>query len=97
VIEVLTEGLPGRADVAAEILIELERLKFAQRTFDLSLIDQHRLRSGSMRQRIMPHVTDRRQRDLAGPFQHQQHAAAHHVTQRAIRLLPLPGFTYSRR
>jgi hypothetical protein len=76
--------------------LELEWLQFAQRIFDGSLIDQHRLRPGSVRQRIMPHVTDRRQRDLAGPLQHQQHPTAHHVAQRTIRLPPLPGFTYSR-
>ena len=64
--------------------------------FDGSLIDQHRLRPGSVCQRIMPHITDRRQRDLPGPLQHQQHAAAYHVAQRAIRLPPLPGFAYSR-
>ena len=78
-------------------LLELERLQFAQRIFDGSLIDQHRFRPGSLCQRVMPHITDRRQRDLTGSLQHQQHAAAHHVTQRAICLPPLPGFTYSRR
>ena len=65
--------------------------------FEGSLIDQHRLRPGSVCQRIMPHVTNRWQRDLAGSLQHQQHATAHHVAQRAIRLTPLPGFTDSDR
>jgi hypothetical protein len=78
-------------------LLELERLKFVQRIFDGSLIDQHRFRPGSLGQRIMPHITDRRQRDLPSPLQHQQHAAAYHVAQRAIRLAPLPGFAYSDR
>ena len=45
----------------------------------------------------MPHIADRRQRDLAGSLQHQQQAPAHHIAQGAIGLLPLPGFTYSDR
>jgi hypothetical protein len=43
----------------------------------------------------MAHVTHRRQRDLPGPLQHQKLAATHRDAQRAIRLPPLPGFTYS--
>ena len=85
----LLRGAPHR--------LELERLQFAQSIFDRSLIDQHRLRPGSVRQRIMPHITDRRQRDLARPLQHQQQAPAHHVAQGAVRLPPLPGFTNSAR
>ena len=34
---------------------------------------------------------DGRQLDLAGPLQHQQQAAANHVAQRAVGLLPIPG------
>jgi len=43
-----------------------------------------------MRQRIVTHVTHRRQCDLPGPLQHQQQAATDHVAQRAIGLPPLP-------
>jgi hypothetical protein len=38
-------------------------------------------------------LTHRRQLDLPGPVQHQQQAAADHVAQSAIGLLPLPPFT----
>jgi hypothetical protein len=52
-----------------------------------------RLRPGSVCQRIMPHVTHRRQGDLPCPFQHQEQAPTHHVAQRAVGLAPLPGLS----
>ena len=79
--------------IVAPHRFELQRLEVAQAAFDGGGIDWRHLRLGSVCQRIMPHVTHRRQRDLASPIQHQQHAAAHHVAQRAIGLAPLPGFT----
>ena len=60
VVMFLHQAVEQRFLRGAPHLLELERLQFAQRIFDLSLIDQHRLRPGSVRQRIMPHVTDRR-------------------------------------
>src|ERR1039458_3255811 len=97
IVMLLHQAVEQRLLRAATHLLEFERLKFVQRIFDGTLIDQHRLRPGSVCQRIMPHVTNGRQRDLTGPLQHQQHAAAYHVAQRAIGLPPLPGFTYSDR
>ena len=65
-----------------------------------SLILYPRLRGPTVRsaapatgQRIMPHVTHRRQRDLAHAIQHQQHPAAHDVTQSAVGLSPFPCLT----
>ncbi len=93
----LHQAVEQRLLRSAPHLLELQRLQFAQPIFDGSGVDQHRPRTGTPGQRIMAHVTHRRQLDLPGPLQHQQHASAHHVAQRAIRLAPLPGFTQSGR
>ena len=77
----------------APYLREHERLEVAQPVFDRRGVDRNRLRSDSVGQRIMPGVTHRRQADLAGAFQHQEHATAHHIAQCAIGLAPLPGLT----
>ena len=89
----LQQAVPQRLFPGATNQFELQRLEVAQTAFDGCGIDPRRLRSGSVGQRVMPHVTHRRQLDLAGTVQHQQQAAAHHVAQRAIGLAPLPGFT----
>jgi len=60
-------------------LFELKWLEIPQPVFDRHLVYLDQGRAASMRQRIMPSVTHWRQRDLTGPFQHQQHAPAHHV------------------
>jgi len=59
-------------------LLKLQRLKVAQPVFYGCGIDLRRLRPGSLGQWIIPHVTHRRQGDLAGPRQHQEQATAHH-------------------
>src|ERR1022692_1564975 len=52
----------------------------------------HRVRLA--RSESIPHgAPHRRQLDLASAIQHQQQSAAEHVAQRAVGLLPLPGFT----
>ena len=43
--------------------------------------------------RLRTTALHRRQLDLARTVKHQQQSAANHVAQRAIGLLPLPGFT----
>src|SRR5260370_458989 len=71
----------------------------SRRTLSTKLCEawQWRQANGALRdmvcQRVMPHVTHRRQLNLAGTVQHEQQAAAHHVAQRSIGLAPLPGFT----
>jgi len=78
----LHQAVEQRLLRGAPHLLELERLQSAH----ASSIGVLSISTGSGRplcQRIMPHVTDRRKRDLAGSLQHQQHAAAHHVTANA--------------
>jgi hypothetical protein len=89
----LQQTVPQRFFPGAPHQLELQRLEVAQTVLNGRGINPHRLWPGPVGQRVMPHITHRRQLDLAGTFQHQQQAAAHHVAQRAIGLAPLPGFT----
>ena len=59
-------------------LLKLQRLEVPQAIRYGRGVQQHRCRARSFRQRIMPHVSHWRQRDLAGPLQHQEQATAHH-------------------
>ena len=89
----LQQTVPQRLFLGATNQFELQWLEVAQTAFDGRGIDPCRLRSGSVGQRVMPHVTHWRQLDLAGTVQHEQQAAAHHIAQCSIGLAPLPGFT----
>ena len=44
-------------------------------------------------QRVVRHDLHCRQFDMSGTVEHQQQATANHIAQRAVGLLPLPGFT----
>ena len=57
------------------------------------VVGDHRLGLLSLRDPIAYDALHRRQLDLARPMKHQQQSATNHVAQRAIGLLPLPGFT----
>jgi len=74
-------------------LLKPEWTEVVQPVFDGCGVDWHHCWPHSPGQRIVPHVADGRQCDLAGSFEHQQHASAHHVAQGAVRLPPLPLFT----
>ena len=58
-----------------------------------TVIGDHGLGLLPLRDSIAHHALHRRQLDLARTMEHQQQSAAHHVAQRAVGLLPLPGFT----
>jgi hypothetical protein len=57
-----------------------------------TVVGDHRLRLLPLRDSIAHHALHRRQLDLARTMQHQKQSAAHHIAQRAVGLLPLPGF-----
>ena len=57
-----------------------------------TVVGDHGLGPFALRDSIAHHALHRRQLDLARTVKHQQQSAAHHIAQRAVGLLPLPGF-----
>ncbi len=91
------QAVEQRLIPAAAHLSELDGLDLVETTLDRRRVDRHRRGSRSPCQRIVRHALHRRQLDLAGAVQHQQHAATHHIAQGAVGLLPLPLVAQHRR
>ena len=75
-------------------LPKLERANLAQACTQLrgiNGINDSRLWSGSLDQRIGGNEFHRRQLDLSCSMQHQQQTPTDHVARRSVGLLPLPG------
>jgi hypothetical protein len=76
-------------------LLHRHRLQLIDGCNDRRGVDQHRRGPRTFNQRIARDETDGGKFDLPGSVRHQQQAAADHVAQRSIGLLPLPCFTHS--
>src|SRR5580658_1422822 len=74
-------------------LYKLQRSDARQWPAYWTVVRDHGLRLLPLRDPIAYDALHRRQLDLARTVEHQQQSAANHVAQRAIGLLPLPGFT----
>src|SRR5437899_5539597 len=70
-------------------LLQFYRPQFDEPPLDRRGVDPHRFRPWA-RVAALPadDAAHRRQLNLAGPLQHQQQTAAHHIPQRAVGLLP---------
>jgi hypothetical protein len=92
VVVLFHQSVEERLAICPPHLLDLHRTEFLQTTVEGSSVDGHRRRSLAPSQRVMRHEPHRRQFDLPGTVQRQQQATAHHIAQRAVGLLPLPGF-----
>ena len=86
------EAVEQRLIGCSSDLLKRERPDAGERAGQWSLVDQHRLRLLSLHKRIQRDLPHLGQFDFACPMQRQQKAAANHVSQRAVGLLPLPRF-----